>query len=129
MLRRCLVLFIIAVVLVLTGCPVGPEIQVMEIRITTTAKSSVISLDSDGVGTLKLDAEVLPAEASVRAVTWSSSDPASATVDNTGLVSATAIQEDVEIIASVGGIQCIHIIDIQAGPTKVVIKKPIPMNG
>jgi hypothetical protein len=56
-----------------------------EVTSVTISGTTTISTDN---GTTQLSASVLPADASIKTVTWTSSDPTIATVDSTGKVTA-----------------------------------------
>jgi uncharacterized protein YjdB len=66
--------------------------------ITVTAAGNAVSVENGK--TLQLSAEIAPSTATNTAVTWSSSDETSATVDSTGLVTAKAVTAKVTITAT-----------------------------
>lgn len=72
------------------------DVAVTEVKITSTVTEVTVGK------TITLTAEVLPADATNKTVTWTSSDTAIATVDSTGKVTGVAAGT-VKITASAGG--------------------------
>ena len=97
MLRRCLFFLLPLAALIMTGCPVGPNIPVTEIRIYISNPSETNTIDQGS--TLQLSAEITPAGASDHSVLWSTNNPKCAIVNQFGEVSGLLATDSVLICA------------------------------
>ncbi len=74
----------LAATLIIVGCDKGSEVTVASVSVNSSSETLEAGLS------LQLTATVLPAEAQNKTVTWTSDNPAVATVSNSGLVTAVA---------------------------------------
>ena len=91
------------------------------------ASPSIVNLDLGE--TFQLTAAVEPSNADDQGVTWFSNNPAIASIDNTGLVTAMGIGEiDVTVVSDDGGYQASVIVKV-APQTNSITMYPIPSTG
>lgn len=88
------------------------EIAVTEVKVTPAAVSVVAGT------TTTLKAEVLPENATNKAVKWTSRDEAVATVDQAGVVTAVA-EGDVRIYVTCGKVNAYATVTVTAAPIRV----------
>lgn len=80
------------------------NVAVTSVTVSPAQSSLEVGRDDDQNKTVQLTAEVLPANATNKAVTWTSEDPTIATVSETGIVTAIA-EGSATIKATAGGIE------------------------
>ena len=126
MVRRSLFFLSAMTALLLTGCPVGPDVQIENIKIVTDEPSDTESSDPYPINlgsTLQLSAEILPEGANDITLIWTSSDPECAPVRQDGLVSGENIAVSVIISAISVTNDVSDDFEVTVEATKIIIKK------
>jgi len=90
--------------------------------VTVSPASLPITVGNSG----QLTASLLPANASIQTVTWSSSDTTIATISNTGLVIANAIgTASISVVTTEGSYIAKCIVTVTANPKLALVKKTL----
>ncbi|MEG2596934.1 MAG: Ig-like domain-containing protein [Oscillospiraceae bacterium] len=98
------------------------EIKATSIAVTSAGSKTEVYYDDTAANTLQLTATITPANASLQSVTWSSSSPAVAKVNDSGLVTGlTAGTATITASAKDGsGVKGTFVLTVSKKPTQIV---------